>query len=97
MQDYSFRVPILGGHQDILMNALDVIYNDHCIACNMRLAGAVVALGSPVSGLAHRQCLHLIDYSKGWMHPFPITYYKDASLVQLGRGKSPPLLTHTHH
>lgn len=90
MQDYSFQVPIFGASQNIIMNALDVVYNDHCMACNGRLAGAVVALGAPVSGLVHRQCLQNVDYTRGWMHPYPVTYYREASLVQLSRGRSPP-------
>lgn len=91
MQDYSFHVPIFGGHQTILMNGIEVVFSERCVHCGHRLDGAVVAVGSPLSALAHRQCMQFIDYARGWPHEYTVHYYRDRSLVGLGsRGKSPP-------
>lgn len=92
MQDYSFSVPIFGGSRTIVMNALDVVHSDHCHVCRCRLGGAaVVALGTPICALVHQQCLPMVNYSDGWQHPFPVSTYRDAALVHIARGRSPPI------
>jgi len=31
--------------------------------------------------LVHRQCLHNVDYARGWQHPYPAYYYRERSLA----------------
>lgn len=79
--DYSFEVPVLGGTQRVLVNAIDVVHSLHCHVCSRTLTGAVVALGSPYSTLLHRECLNNFDYTQPWQHRFPAAVYREQAMA----------------
>jgi hypothetical protein len=52
-----------------------VLNPPYCVTCTKPIAGHAVAVGEPVYGLVHVDCVAMLDLTRTWSHPLPAVVY----------------------